>query len=431
MQTRLTAAEIRRLAELEPRPTEAVYFDTVLPRFALRVKPPRSSGGHWASWYFVRYVGSDGRDRKLKVGSPATLSLDEARRVAKQVLARVDSGGDPARDKDKNRAARRVSDAVDAYLQSGEFAKKGQRTQAEDRATARLHIAHHLGREILVEVDVPMVRRLIKRIETDTRVNNRKRRLGGAGAARRAVRLLSAILTWEVGEGRLTRNLVIGGIRMSGGGQREAILDSQQLAQLFRTMDDMVLDGTLRPVARAFIICAALTGCRRNELRLLQWNDVDLERRLAVLRQPKGARLSRSSQQTETVSLPPIAASAIAGIQPGSWRADQKVFAPQRGQLLAINRDWKRVRDRAGLSSELVLHSLRHSLGTAGIIGGLSTLEVAKMLRHRNPSATTRYVHLAEARQSRLQDRAAAILIGVDAAEGWPAVLTLSARKPS
>ena len=42
----------------------------------------------------------------------------------------------------------------------------------------------------------------------------------------------------------------------------------------------------------------------------------------------------------------------------------------------------------------------------------MSTLEVAKMLRHRNPSVTARYVHLAEATQARLQDRAANTLLG-------------------
>jgi site-specific recombinase XerD len=41
------------------------------------------------------------------------------------------------------------------------------------------------------------------------------------------------------------------------------------------------------------------------------------------------------------------------------------------------------------------------------VIAGLSQPEVQRLLRHRNVSVTSRYIHLAE-RQVRLQDRATA-----------------------
>lgn len=79
--------------------------------------------------------------------------------------------------------------------------------------------------------------------------------------------------------------------------------------------------------------------------------------------------------------------------------------------MIAVNHDWNRIRIEADLPPGLVLHSLRHSIGTAGIVAGMSTAEVGKMLRHRNFAVTQRYVHLAEASQSRLQDRAIGHLI--------------------
>ena len=72
-----------------------------------------------------------------------------------------------------------------------------------------------------------------------------------------------------------------------------------------------------------------------------------------------------------------------------------------------------------------MLHSLRHSIGTAGIVAGMSTAEIQSMLRHRNIATTQRYVHLAEASQSRLQDRASDHLMGAvraDTAESVPRV---------
>jgi site-specific recombinase XerD len=72
--------------------------------------------------------------------------------------------------------------------------------------------------------------------------------------------------------------------------------------------------------------------------------------------------------------------------------------------------DWKRVRDAAGLPKDMVLHSLRHSLGTVSVIAGMSALETQKLLRHRTLKMTSRYVHLAEGAENRLQDRATAHL---------------------
>lgn len=191
-------------------------------------------------------------------------------------------------------------------------------------------------------------------------------------------------------------------------------------------MDVMVAERRLRPLVRALVVVIAATGMRRNEARTLWWGDVDLDARRITLRSPKGAKLARKGPDIETVSLPPVAATALAAVRPHDAQPDDPVFAPARGKLMAVNHDWGRIREEASLPVGLVLHSLRHSIGTAGILAGMSTAEVGKMLRHRNLSVTQRYVHLAEASRSRLQDRAADFLLGKtsDAA----AVPTLSAR---
>jgi integrase len=75
-----------------------------------------------------------------------------------------------------------------------------------------------------------------------------------------------------------------------------------------------------------------------------------------------------------------------------------------------VNREWVRVREAAGLPKDLTLHGSRHSIGTVSVLAGLSAPEVQKLLRHRNITTTAKYVHLAEAVQSRLQDRATAHL---------------------
>lgn len=405
MQARLLAETVRELTEKAPPPHETVIFDTVLARFALRVRPRRNPEKPTPSLYFVRYVGPDGRERKLKVGNPATMSLDEARKAARAILAIVDQGGDPAAVKATRREQWSVGQAVEAYLESADHLRKTEKVQKGEIAALRQHVVYRLNHLPLAQFDVPRARRLIRDIEGDTRSNARKRRMGGPGAARKTIRILSAMLSWCVNEGRLDRNPLIGALRLDGDGERDVVISTaEEYAALFDTMDKMVARGELRDFSRTFIVVAALTGMRRGELRSLRWRDVSLADRRIALTRSKGIRLARRGVKVETVSLPPFAAAALAAIKPDTVDEDALVFVPRRGDAYKIDDDWRRVRDAAGLPSDLVLHGLRHSVGTVAVLAGLSGFEVQRLLRHRNPTTTSRYVHIAD--RVRLQDRA-------------------------
>jgi integrase len=407
MRDKLTAALVRRYTEQEPPVRETVIWDVALPRFALRVRPPRTSGASWPSAYLAQWRGADGHGGKQVIGTPATHTLEQAREAAKAVLRRVDAGGNPNAEKAAARTAWTVREAADAYVASAEFAKKTAKVRAGDQATLTNHIMYRLGREKLSAIDVPMIRRLLRAIEGDQRINRRKRRLGGPGVARKAVRLLSAVLTWAVHEGRLATNPIIGNIRLTGDGERETVLDRpEQYAALLATLDQLVVDGKLRAYSRVFIVLSAATGLRRSEIQNLTWKQVDLAARRITLTTSKGAKLTRGGPKIEKVSLPPAAAAALAAIRPENVPNEQQVFVPQRGRFYEINRDWLTVRTAAGLPADLTLHGLRHSIGTQGILAGLSVAEVQKLLRHRNISTAAKYIHLAEAATGRLQDRA-------------------------
>jgi integrase len=407
VQTRLLANLVRELTEETSPKRELVVFDTTLARFALRVRPRSAPDKPWPSMYFVRYVGPDGRERKMKIGSPATMPLDEARKAARAVLAIVDQGGDPAAEKAAAREQWSIGQAAEVYLASSDHRRKTAKVQKGEIAALRLHVAYRLEHTPLARLDVPRVRRLIRDIEIDTRTNARGRRLGGPGAARKTIRILSAMLSWCVNEGRLDRNPLIGALRLDGDGERETVLtESAQYAALFRATDELVTAGELREASRAFLTVAALTGMRRSELQGLHWRDVNLADRRITLPTSKGARLARRGPKTEVISLPPYAAAALASIRPESASDDDRVFIPRRGQAYEINRDWITVRAKAGLPANLTLHGLRHSAGTVAVMAGLSGPEVQKLLRHRNISTTAKYIHLAD--RARLQDRAMA-----------------------
>jgi integrase len=171
-------------------------------------------------------------------------------------------------------------------------------------------------------------------------------------------------------------------------------------------LDRLVSEGRLRPSVRTFIVTAAATGCRRGELQHLVWADVDLVQARLTLRNTKGSRLARDGRTTETVSLPPVAVAALASIRPDIVDPAGLVFRPTRGREISVNHAWRMVRAEAGFSSDLVLHSLRHSVGSLGAAAGLSAFELQRLLRHRSVATTARYVHWAQDHHAQLAERA-------------------------
>jgi hypothetical protein len=142
--------------------------------------------------FYVRYTPAGRKDEaRIKVGNPKTMPLDQARALGKTTLAKVDRGGDPGADLAAKRAAWTVSEAWDHYTESPEFAKKPPRGQTDSKAIAKLHVLRHLSASKIADIDVPAVKRMYRAVEADTRINGRKRKLGGPGSARKVVRQLS------------------------------------------------------------------------------------------------------------------------------------------------------------------------------------------------------------------------------------------------
>jgi integrase len=406
MQTRLTAALVRRLLGADAPAKTTDYFDTGLGRFFLRCRPQGRPGKPFAAAFYVRY-SADGVERRIKVADARTASLEQAQDAAKKLLARADLGHDPARERRVSRSAWTVREAVAAYFASSDFRGKSESTRRVDHNILHNHILHHLGGTKLGAIDAPAVRRLMRAVESDDRIGRHKRRLGGVGASRRVARLLSTLLSFAVAEGQLPRHpLRDSNLRLRGAGMRETVISTQEeYGRLFTTLDQLAVAGRIRELARAFIILAAATGCRKSELQRLQWRDVDLAAGCLSLRHTKGARLAGENSRTESAGLPPVAAEAVARIKPEDAEPTALVF-PTRGRAISIDREWRLARREAGLPPDLVLHSLRHSVGSLAAASGMNAFQVQRLLRHRNVSTTQRYVHWAERHQLQLLERA-------------------------
>jgi integrase len=174
-------------------------------------------------------------------------------------------------------------------------------------------------------------------------------------------------------------------------------------------------------------LVAFLLGFRRSEGLGMRWQDLDLERRVwtpgmqvqrlrgdadpATGKRPRGrlvAKELKTRASREPVALPGAAVEALA-----RWRTEQRrqqlaapawadldlVFTTGLGTAVEprnMNRQWEKVRARAGITRPARLHDLRHACASYALAGGADLKTVQRMLRHARISTTQVYVHALE-----------------------------------
>lgn len=174
-------------------------------------------------------------------------------------------------------------------------------------------------------------------------------------------------------------------------------------------------------------LVAFLLGFRRGEGLGMRWTDLDLEKRIwtpglqvqrqrgetdpATGRRGRGklvARELKTRASRERVALPVSAVEALA-----QWQREQRktrmaapawadldlTFTTNLGTAVEprnINRQWEKVRARAGITRPVRLHDLRHACASYALAGGADLKTVQRMLRHARISTTQVYVHALE-----------------------------------
>ena len=168
---------------------------------------------------------------------------------------------------------------------------------------------------------------------------------------------------------------------------RERFLSEEEFRRLGRVLGEVEAGGKVSAGAVAAIRLLMLTGCRRGEIAMLRWEDVDLEGGELRLRDAKtGPRqVALSPAAVRVLSAIPRHADnpwVIPGRKPGTW-------------LSNLNVSWLVVRGRADLD-DVRLHDLRHSFASRALALGESLSMIGKLLGHRKVQTTARYAHLAQ-----------------------------------
>lgn len=379
----ITKRELDKLEYDVSGPSNQILNDPDLPGFGVRVYPTGRKV------FFVRYRtvgGRRGRERWLTLGRYGELTLHQARDRARDALAAVRGGNDPAETREKARTGITVAEFAPLYL--NQHAKRAKKSWREDERRLNKHILPALGRFRLDAVSRGNVAQLHRAISETSPVE-----------ANRVLALISVMFGKAIEWEHLPESAANPAARVQANGERsrDRWIKPAELPALMtaiRTEDN--------PYIRAAFLLYLLTGLRRSELLTLKWKHVDLDRREIYLPDTKANR-------PHTVPLSAPAADLLNSLP----RQDSNPYVfPGRdhGHIYDLKRPWARIRGASGLE-DVRLHDLRRTVGSWLAMSGASLPMIGKVLNHSNPSTTQIYARLSEdPARAVLDDHAARIM---------------------
>ncbi len=263
---------------------DAVFWDCDLPGFGVRVYP---SG---AKVYVVQ-SRAFGRSKRVTVGRHGELSTDQARKEAARIIACIKAGDSPA-------SAEPAADPTVAAL-----AERYQReyvamhckpaTVSHYGRMLSKHIVPALGELLVGEVDRKHIMAFQYGLRDMPTVANR-----GVDIL---VKMFNLAESW--GWRPSGRNPCRFVRRYKVEKHYERFLTPEELYRLGRALDAAPAERLASTHAAAAIRLLVLTGCRRNEILGLRWEDLDFE--------AGEMRLADSKTGARVAPLPPPAAKVL------------------------------------------------------------------------------------------------------------------------
>ena len=346
---------------------DKVFWDRELPGFGIRV----SSTGR--KNYVAQARTPGGLPKRAVIGRYVDMTADEARRSAAEVIDRIRCGEDPVPAPPVKEST--VADLADRFMEAHVKVNCRPGTVDNFGHLLRKYILPELGGLKLTEVDRSHVSALhYKMRDTPSQANQ-------------AVSVFSKMFKLAVAWGMTPpRPNPCRSLKRYVQRSCERFLSEEEYARLGRVLFDAESEGPLMASAVAAIRLLLLTGCRRNEILTLRWDDID--------RTAGELRLPDSKSGPRRVPLTPAVARVLARIpriEENPW-----VIAGEKPgrRLKQIDPLWHRLRERAGLE-DVRLHDCRHSYASQALAVGEGLPVIARLLGHKSVITTVKYAHLA------------------------------------
>jgi integrase len=346
---------------------KVVFFDKGCRSLVLEVRPTGTKV------FSLRYVDKRGKQRQHKIGNAQDISLDQARKQADKLRAKITMGEDIDESQKALKQVPTVSDFIHAvYLPFIEGYKKSWKS---DKGLLKNHIEPIWGKKYLDQ---------ITRSDLITLMAEH-RKTHAPGSCNRLLILLRYMFNVALRSGDLgiTKNPTAGYPLMKEDNKHERFLTKEDAQVLFES-----LKRSNNKMLQYIIPLLLLTGARKREVLDARWEDFDFE---------------RNSWRIHTTKLGcarhvPLSDGAITLLQSVPRFANCPWAFPNPQTKLpftSIFFAWDSARKAAGLG-DVRIHDLRHSFASFLVNAGRTLYEVQLLLGHTQIKTTARYSHLSK-----------------------------------
>lgn len=325
--------------------------------------------------FYLYFRTKGGVERRPKLGEFPTMTVAQARDVARALLLRVAMGEDPMAERTAARAAPTLEVAL-AQFADEHLARR------KSGANVKGILDRALGRALLGAKVADVTYGDIHRLHTGLRKT--------PVLANRVVANLSVLFgkceRWGY---RAAGSNPCRGIERFPEKSRERYLRSDEAPRIAALLDAA---ADTHPAQVAFIYLLILTGARGGEIEAARWDWLD----------GRVLKLPDSKTGGKSIFLPQAAVDVLARLPRTS------------GTLTGIAKPyafWYALREEAGCP-DLRLHDLRHSFASAALDAGLSLAQIGELLGHASTQTTKRYAHLLEEGAHAAAARAATSIAG-------------------
>jgi integrase len=375
------------IENLSPTGNRYEVRDDILAGLLVRV----GSSGDKA--FYFQYRTGKGRgaaNKRFHIGTFPTLTVEQARQIAKEKAAVVAMGGDPAQEVREEKTAATMQNSLHGFIEEHVAKLKLQSIKSYTTIIMK-RLLPGLGKLHVKDVSFSDVAKLHHSMKNTPYLANR------------SLAVLSKFFGWcEMRGYRERGSNPCHGVTKYKEHKRQEFMGATELSLLGDTISRMEktwIDrqegktqrkkgdavDTITPQAAAAIRLLMFTGARVSEVLSLEWKHIDLDQGTALLPDSKTG--------FKVLQLPAPALAVLECLpQISEW-----VFpgSSASGHMVNIKDAWGDVLNQAGMDGWR-LHDLRHAFASMMVNSGASLPIVGKILGHSQASTTQRYAHLEE-----------------------------------
>jgi integrase len=368
----MTTSQTRKLTKtvVEQASKNQTTWDAEVPGFGVRVTPAGSKS------FVFQFRSRTGEQGKIVIGRFPSMTVDQARKAAREHRVLVDKGGNPSRERKGVRDAITLRQLADYYCEDyGPNRGLKAQTIKDARRLLDRYALPKFGLRKVYDIKTGDIRA----------IHNEARTRSSRYQANRLRAVLSRMFTLAI-QNEWRSDNPCRGVERFPEDQRWKYLSEEQVGDLLRACDHYH-DQYAANAVRLLLF----TGARLREVLKAEWSQFDLDAGLWV----------KPSQHTKTkivhrLHLAPPTVELLQGMR-CQGLSSRFLFPGRDGSKprTDLKRPWAQILKLAGIG-HFRRHDLRRTTASFMVSTGSDLMTVGKALGHTQASTTHRYAQLFE-----------------------------------